>query len=92
METSQGYLARQSRQVEEVLTEIVLARCSSEEDLPELVVSAVSDEQKGEKLVVLHTALPLSVQEILEEAAETDLPSLLPERVAGHRYRGWTYI
>ena len=25
-------------------------------------------------------------------AAETDLPSLLPERVAGHRYRGWTYI
>jgi 5-methylthioadenosine/S-adenosylhomocysteine deaminase len=25
-------------------------------------------------------------------AAETDLPALLPDRVAGHRYRGWTYI
>jgi 5-methylthioadenosine/S-adenosylhomocysteine deaminase len=29
---------------------------------------------------------------LAEIAAETDLPSLLPERLAGHRYRGWTYL
>ena len=47
----------------------------------QLVVTSVPDEQKGEKLVVLHTALGISVDELLRRTRELDLPKRwLPRR------------
>lgn len=43
---------------------------------PKLVVTSVPDEQKGEKLVVLHTELGMSVAELLARLRDADLPKL----------------
>jgi len=46
-----------------------------------LAVTSVPDEQKGEKLVVLHTELGVSVEELLTRLRESDLPRLwLPRK------------
>jgi acyl-[acyl-carrier-protein]-phospholipid O-acyltransferase/long-chain-fatty-acid--[acyl-carrier-protein] ligase len=48
---------------------------------PKLVVTSVPDEQKGEKLVVLHTDLGTPVDELLKQLRETTLPKLwLPRK------------
>jgi len=48
---------------------------------PQLVVTSVPDEQKGEKLVVLHTGLRTNPDEILTRLRKSGLPSLwLPRR------------
>jgi acyl-[acyl-carrier-protein]-phospholipid O-acyltransferase/long-chain-fatty-acid--[acyl-carrier-protein] ligase len=48
---------------------------------PRLVVTGVPDEQKGEKLVALHTALGITVDELLRRVRDADLPRLwLPRR------------
>jgi len=48
---------------------------------PRLVVTSVPDEQKGEKLVVLHTPLEVSVDDLLKGLRETNLPKLwLPRK------------
>ena len=48
---------------------------------PRLVVTSVADEQKGEKLVVLHTELSMSVDELLTRLRDVDLPKLwLPRK------------
>lgn len=48
---------------------------------PKVVVTSLPDEQKGEKLVVLHTPLEVSVDELLKRVRETALPKLwLPRR------------
>jgi len=45
------------------------------------VVTSVPDEQKGEKLVVLHTELSVPLDEVLKRLREVDLPKLwLPRR------------
>lgn len=73
--------------VESVLNEIVLNSAGEEgEDLPELVVTAVPDEQKGERLVVLYTHLPMTPPELLEAAvASEELPRLFVPRGDGFR-------
>jgi acyl-[acyl-carrier-protein]-phospholipid O-acyltransferase/long-chain-fatty-acid--[acyl-carrier-protein] ligase len=58
--------------VEEVLQQIV----SSDDQALSVAVSAVPDERKGERLVVLHTALPKSPDEIVREMAQAGLPNL----------------
>jgi len=48
---------------------------------PKLVVTSVADDQKGEKLVVLHTELGLAVEELLKRLRDSSLPKLwLPRR------------
>ena len=45
------------------------------------VVTAVPDEQKGERLVVLHTHKEIAPQELWDKLSETDFPKLwLPKR------------
>jgi acyl-[acyl-carrier-protein]-phospholipid O-acyltransferase / long-chain-fatty-acid--[acyl-carrier-protein] ligase len=40
------------------------------------VVTSVPDDRKGERLAVLHTELPISLDELLERLQATDLPKL----------------
>ena len=48
---------------------------------PQVVVTSVSDEQKGEKLVVLHTELRVNVDEVLKRLRDSGLPRLwLPRK------------
>ena len=62
-------------QVEEALQKVLGAA------EPKLVVTSLPDEQKGEKLVVLHTPFEISVDELLKRVRETSLPKLwLPRR------------
>jgi len=65
--------------IEELLTEIVLRDQPPTEDeeakIP-LVVSAVPDEAKGERLVVLHIPLHVSVEAICADLAKAGVPNL----------------
>ena len=48
---------------------------------PKLVVTSVADQQKGERLVVLHTELEMGVDEFLKRLRDSGLPKLwLPRR------------
>ncbi len=47
---------------------------------PKLAVTAVPDDQKGEKLVVLHTDLDIPVEELLKKLREQSLPKLWTPR------------
>jgi acyl-[acyl-carrier-protein]-phospholipid O-acyltransferase/long-chain-fatty-acid--[acyl-carrier-protein] ligase len=48
---------------------------------PRMVVTSVSDEQKGERFVVLHTELGLEVEELLKRMRDSGLPKLwVPRR------------
>ncbi|MGO9270613.1 MAG: acyl-[ACP]--phospholipid O-acyltransferase [Terriglobia bacterium] len=48
---------------------------------PTFVVTSVPDEQKGEKLVVLHTELRVAIDDVLKRLREGDLPKLwLPRK------------
>src|SRR5579859_5094484 len=48
---------------------------------PKLVVTSVLDEQKGEKLVVLHTDIGMPADELLKRLRESNLPKLwLPRK------------
>ena len=48
---------------------------------PQVVVTAVPNEQKGEKFVVLHTELRVNVDEVLKRLRDSDLPRLwLPRK------------
>jgi acyl-[acyl-carrier-protein]-phospholipid O-acyltransferase/long-chain-fatty-acid--[acyl-carrier-protein] ligase len=58
--------------VEEVLQQII----SGDEQALCVAVSAVPDERKGERLVVLHTALQKMPDEIVREMAQAGLPNL----------------
>ncbi|MEX2287449.1 MAG: acyl-[ACP]--phospholipid O-acyltransferase [Planctomycetaceae bacterium] len=66
--------------LEEILTRIVGDSNGQDADdgMPEvqLAVTAVPDEKKGERIVVIHKPLTKPVNEILEELAETGLPNL----------------
>ena len=49
------------------------------------VVTSVPDERKGEQLAVVHTRLPISVDELCEKLKATDLPNLwIPRRDLFH--------
>jgi len=43
---------------------------------PRMVVTSVSDEQKGERFVVLHTELGLPVDDLLKRLRDSGLPKL----------------
>ncbi|MCA9092843.1 MAG: AMP-binding protein, partial [Planctomycetaceae bacterium] len=63
--------------IEELLTRILMNGNSSE-DGPELraVVTAVADERKGERLIVLHKELSKPIDQVLRELADSGLPNL----------------
>ncbi len=70
--------------VEEALTDALVLRAEALglelEELPRLGVTAVPDDRKGERLVVLHTRLPFPAGELAEALRETDLPALFRPR------------
>jgi len=75
--------------VEEKLQEVVdqamrEATSSQSENLPpQVAVTSIPDEAKGEKLVVVHTPLPLEIEDLLSEVGAKELPKLwLPRRDA----------
>ncbi|WP_166831472.1 acyl-[ACP]--phospholipid O-acyltransferase [Thalassoroseus pseudoceratinae] len=66
--------------IEEELLRIVGNQTESEGEVP-LVVTAVPDEKRGERLVVLHRPLDRSPEDILQELSAGNLPNLwLPSR------------
>jgi acyl-[acyl-carrier-protein]-phospholipid O-acyltransferase/long-chain-fatty-acid--[acyl-carrier-protein] ligase len=63
--------------IEEHLRAILKADFPEDENLESAIaVTAVPDEKKGEKLVVLHKPLPRPVEEILKKLDEENLPNL----------------
>jgi len=74
--------------VEEHLQEVIDAAAPPTEEggePPQVAVTAVPDEQKGERLIVLHNALPLPIEALLERVAGTDVPKLwIPRRDSFH--------
>jgi acyl-[acyl-carrier-protein]-phospholipid O-acyltransferase/long-chain-fatty-acid--[acyl-carrier-protein] ligase len=49
---------------------------------PEVVVTAVADERKGEQLCVVHTALGVAVESVVAALAASDLPRLFLPRAS----------
>jgi acyl-[acyl-carrier-protein]-phospholipid O-acyltransferase/long-chain-fatty-acid--[acyl-carrier-protein] ligase len=69
--------------IEEAITQALGA--APETEAPLVAVAGVPDEQKGERLVVLHTRLPVPVDEVWQRLTESDLPKLwVPRRDAFH--------
>ena len=65
----------------EALLEKMLDNDDDENPEPKAAVTAVPDEKKGERLVVLHTKLDVSIDDILQQLADSDLPNLwIPSR------------
>jgi acyl-[acyl-carrier-protein]-phospholipid O-acyltransferase/long-chain-fatty-acid--[acyl-carrier-protein] ligase len=60
-------------QIEELLCQSL---GGSEEAAPELAVTAVPDEKKGERLIVLHTKLTKGVDELRRGLSDAGLPNL----------------
>ncbi|QDU49057.1 acyl-[ACP]--phospholipid O-acyltransferase [Gimesia panareensis] len=61
--------------IEEIITGIVSDPEADESEV-EVAVTAVPDPRKGERLIVLHKPLHKSVDEILKELSQEDLPNL----------------
>lgn len=61
--------------IEEVLVRILEER-GVEETEPMVAVTAVPDPKKGERLVVLHRTLPISVAELLRKLEASGMPNL----------------
>ena len=59
-------------EVEEKLAALIGAN----EDTPQVAVTAVPDARKGERLVVLHTRLPIPPEELRAKLAEMGLPNI----------------
>ncbi|HVV99069.1 MAG TPA: hypothetical protein VHB77_01945, partial [Planctomycetaceae bacterium] len=61
--------------IEELLTKIL---AEPEDEGPELraVVTAVSDDKKGERLVVIHKPLSKTIEQVCQELADAGLPNL----------------
>jgi len=78
-----GEMVPQGR-VEEVLGERLAELCASagveRDEAPRVAVTSVPDERKGERLVVLHTALPVALEELVRALRESDLPALFQPR------------
>ena len=61
--------------IEEYLLKIVEDPASTEASIP-LAVTSVPDPKKGERLIVLHRPLTKPIRQIIDELAETGLPTL----------------
>jgi acyl-[acyl-carrier-protein]-phospholipid O-acyltransferase/long-chain-fatty-acid--[acyl-carrier-protein] ligase len=59
-------------QVEEALAKLI----GGESDQPQVAVTAVPDEKKGERLVVVHTSTDKSVEDLRKGLSEAGLPNL----------------
>ena len=70
--------------VEEALNDALskLATAPEGEEPAEIAVTALPDEKKGERLVVLHTPLPVGVDDLLAELSGTELPNLFVPKSA----------
>lgn len=67
--------------VEEVLRKIVDRDADNEDQELRVVVTAIPDEKKGERLIVVHKPLTVSVDQILQELGESGMPNLwIPSR------------
>ena len=64
--------------VEEALEEALRGLAPEAES--ELVVTGVPDERKGERLVVLHTPMPVEVDALVDRLRESELPALFLPR------------
>lgn len=64
--------------VEEALEEALRGLAPEAES--ELVVTGVADERKGERLVVLHTPMPVEVDALVDRLRESELPALFLPR------------
>ncbi|HEX6985266.1 MAG TPA: AMP-binding protein, partial [Planctomycetaceae bacterium] len=66
------------------IEETLVRLCGDTDDgTPLLCVTAVPDEKKGERLVVLHRPLPKPVDQLLREFGETGVPNLwIPDRTS----------
>lgn len=60
-------------QIEETLSEIV---GTDEEGTLRIGVTAVPDEKRGERLIVLHTEIPIEKKELLKRLSDAGLPNL----------------
>jgi acyl-[acyl-carrier-protein]-phospholipid O-acyltransferase / long-chain-fatty-acid--[acyl-carrier-protein] ligase len=60
-------------QIEEILAEIV---GTDEEGTPRIVVTSAPDEKRGERLIVLHTQIPISKSQLIEKLRASGLPNL----------------
>jgi acyl-[acyl-carrier-protein]-phospholipid O-acyltransferase / long-chain-fatty-acid--[acyl-carrier-protein] ligase len=60
-------------QIEETMTEIV---GSNEDGTMRVAITAIPDEKRGERLVVLHTELPIGKSELLQKLSLAGLPNL----------------
>ncbi|MCA9039620.1 MAG: MFS transporter [Planctomycetaceae bacterium] len=66
--------------IEQLLTNIVDSPENDDEEIS-LAVTSIPDESKGERLIVIHKKLNKSVEQILKELGECDIPNLwLPSR------------
>lgn len=78
-----GEMVPQGR-VEEELQGLVAGLCDARgvdpEARPELAVTSVPDDRKGERLVVLHTALPFELEALVEALRQSELPALFQPR------------
>ena len=76
-----GEMVPQGR-VEEVLGGLAEGICrenglgGEETELPRIAVTAVPDDRKGERLVVLHTPLPFEREELFQRLKQSELPPL----------------
>ncbi|MFT5051598.1 MAG: acyl-[acyl-carrier-protein]-phospholipid O-acyltransferase [Chlamydiales bacterium] len=70
-------------ELQTVFSRLTLARAGSVEGMAELAVTARPDPARGERLVVIHTAIEFTVEEVLTElTATTDLPGLFIPRLS----------
>jgi acyl-[acyl-carrier-protein]-phospholipid O-acyltransferase/long-chain-fatty-acid--[acyl-carrier-protein] ligase len=69
--------------IEEHLQEAVdeLAHSEEGEEKPQVAITSIPDEAKGERLAVVHTPLPIPIDTLLVKLHESDLPNLwIPRR------------
>lgn len=62
--------------IEELLTKILSRPDAADEVELQAVVTAVADERKGERLIVLHKELSKPVDQVIRELADSGLPNL----------------
>jgi len=66
--------------IEELLSEIVEDHEADEPEI-QIAVTSVSDVKKGERLIVLHKKLAQTVEQVLDQLAQNDIPNLwLPSK------------
>jgi len=63
-------------QIEETITKILGVQGDSESNGPQAVITAVPDPKRGERLIVLHTKLPMTPGDITKRLQAEGLPNL----------------